>query len=118
MNNKINSQQYNTFTPQYQNSPFFSTIQPQGIIYLLNNSNELNNLLNSTGNFAAFCFSENIVYVRLFYNGNYVLNSYKLVSDTEDQQENPLANIITQLDQRITRLEKSIKKEANLNELI
>lgn len=56
---------------QYQSQSFFP--QPQGSVYLINNSMEVANIPMSAGVSAAICMNEEVVYLKAMQNGNPML---------------------------------------------
>ena len=115
MTNQYPNFQYQQNFQQMQFSP-----QPQGIAYVINNSNELNNIpLNST-TAVAFCFSEGVCHIRTTQNGTPIINSYKLSPITEDKQEtnDEVLTLLKNLDQRVKLLEKNSKRSESLDGLL
>ena len=93
--------------------------QPQGIAYVINNSNELNNIPINGTTAVAFCFTEKMCYIRTLQNGAPVVTSYKLVSTLEEEKtDNDILGILKELDQRIKMLEKNSKRSGSLDELL
>lgn len=113
--------------PMFQNNPcssqqFFP--QPQGNVYLINNSLEVANVPMSGGISIALCTNENIMYLKSMQNGNPMFMAYRIIPYEEKK---PTSNKdIASLEARVDTLEKTIASyEKNntasggkLNELI
>lgn len=114
MTNQYPNFQYQTSFQQTQFSP-----QPQGIAYVINSSNELNNIpLNSTTTIA-FCFPEELCYIRTLQNGTPIITPYKISPITEDKNNNDdILTLLKKLDQRVKNLEKNSKRSESLDELL
>ena len=119
--------QFNSPPPQqniFQSQQFFP--QPQGNIYLINNSLEMANVPTGVGLSAAICLSEGVMYLKTIQNGSPMFVGYKIspFEGKEPLQSNTSqngANTNEYLD-RLEALEKEIsvlKKKTgyNLNEL-
>lgn len=124
--NNFNNYSYQKTTPQQ------FLVQPQGMVYFINNSQELNNipLSPTTGVSVAICIPEEMCYIKTLQNGLPMILNYKLVSQsqlqtqsstqTEDQKEDKkdCYELFKQLDERLKKLEKSLGKGGKLDELI
>lgn len=122
------------FMPQQQQNAFQGPQffpQPQGNIYLINNSLEMANVPTGVGVSAAICLSEGVMYLKTMQNGNPIFIGYKISpldgKDTSNvQSQNTAAPQTSNLDDyigRIEALEKEIntlkqKTGSNLSELI
>lgn len=120
------------FMPQQQQNSFQGPQffpQPQGNIYLINNSLEMANVPTGVGVSAAICLSEGVMYLKTIQNGNPMFIGYKISpfdgkEDTVQSQNKTQAS--SNLDEclgRIEALEKEInilkqKTGSNLSELI
>ena len=63
----------------FQNQPLQQyIIQPQGLMYLINSYNELNNIPLNNVNIVAFCFLENKCYIRTLQGGAPIVTTYNL----------------------------------------
>lgn len=105
-------QQQNTF----QGPQFFP--QPQGNIYLINNSLEMANVPTGVGVSAAICLSEGVMYLKTMQNGNPMFIGYKISpfdgKDTSNvQSQNTAAPQTSNLDNYIDRIE-ALEKEINI----
>lgn len=68
---------YTPPTPQtFQAQQFFP--QPQGNVYLINNSLEVANVPVGAGMSVAICMSEGILYVKAMQNGNPIFQTYRM----------------------------------------
>ena len=77
MNNLNNN--FNNYS--FQNQPFQQYfIQPQGVVYFINNSNELNNINMNSNVIVGICLSEETCYVKTTQNGNQNVSVYKFVN--------------------------------------
>lgn len=118
-------------TPQatFQSQQFFP--QPQGNIYLINNSLEMANVPTiGAGISAAICLSEGVMYLKTMQNGAPAFIGYKITPfDGKDSQENTSkteqvqSHKLNEYIDRLEKLEKEIsalkqKTGYNLNELI
>ena len=124
MNNQFPNYQYpatTQYTPQYT-QPLFP--QPQGSVYLINNSLEVANVPMGAGVSVAFCFPENVCYLKSMQNGNPVFKAFKIVpydqetpqKQTEEETIN-FSEVIRDFDERIRALEQT-KKGGRLDELL
>ena len=85
-----NNLQYPQFGMNNSMSQFFP--QPQGNVYLINNSNEVSMVpVGAVGVSVAICMTEGIMYIKAMQNGNPMLIRYKLNS-----LDNPLASSVQQ----------------------
>lgn len=108
------------FSPQQYTQPIFP--QPQGTVYIVNNSLEIANIPMGVGVSAIFCFQENLCYLKTMQNGNPVLKAYKIIPNSQEEASNSENQDILQLlkdyDKRIQALEMQTKKGGSLNELL
>lgn len=119
------------FTPQqptqnaFQSQQFFP--QPQGNIYLINNSLEMANVPTGVGVSAAICLSEGVMYLKTMQNGNPMFIGYKISPFDNTNSSTPKTEKVNSTSQelidRIDALEKEInnlkqKTGSNLSELI
>lgn len=115
--------------PMFQSQQFFP--QPQGNIYLINNSLEMANVPTiGTGISAALCLSEGVMYLKTMQNGAPAFIGYNVTPfdskdnpTTKTQQQNEDTHNISNYMDRLERLEKEIetlkqKTGCNLSELI
>ena len=81
--------------------------QPQGSVYSINTPVEVGNVpIGSTGLSVAFCFPEQLMYIKSFQNGSPVIMAYRIAPYAKEEavvkevtpQPNPL-------EERLTRLE-------------
>ena len=117
-------------TNQFQNYPYPSQQnlysqplfpQPQGNLYIINNSLEVANVPMGAGVSAAFCFPENLCYLKSMQNGNPVFKAYKIIPYDQDNSTTPeeepnIGDILKNFDERIKNLE--MKKGGRLDELL
>lgn len=109
-------QNYQHFPQQYS-QPLFP--QPQGNVYMINNSLEVANVPMGAGVSAAFCFPESLLYLKSMQNGNPVFKAYKIIPyDQEEtaQEGSNISDILKNFDERLKALE--IKKGGRLDELL
>lgn len=78
----------NRMTPNYYNTQHYFP-QPQGNIYIINTSQEVNNIPISNGLSAAICLAEGTMFLKTIQNGNLTMTGYKL-----NPLDNQLNNII------------------------
>ena len=113
------SNQYPNYqcVPQYS-QPLFP--QPQGSVYMINNSLEVANVPMGAGVSVAFCFPESICYLKSMQNGNPVFKAYKIIpynQEEETSQEINYEQILKNFDERLRALEAN-KKGGRLDELL
>ena len=102
-------------TQSYQATQYFP--QPQGNVYLINNSLEVSNIPVGAGLSIAICFNEGIIYIKTMQGGAPAISAYQL-----KPYEQPKQNSSNNLAERVAAIEKVIegikKKEGKLNELL
>lgn len=110
--------QFNSPPPQqtFQSQQFFP--QPQGNIYLINNSLEMANVPTGVGLSAAICLPEGVMYLKTIQNGSPMFVGYKIspFDNRETVQENASLNDATsnsKLDEYLDRL-KALEKEIGI----
>ena len=94
--------QTNSYYPQ---QPMFP--QPQGNVYVIQNSLEVANIPAGVGITAALCPNENLLYMKSMQNGMPVFLAYKLSPYTESPKTSVESTEPT-LEQRMTNLEKQL----------
>lgn len=96
---------------QYQQTQYFP--QPQGNVYIINNSLEVANVPMGSGISVGFCPNENLIYFKTLQNGNPSVLAYTL-TPYEQKKEN------SSLEERIKLIEEklNIKGGGKLSELI
>lgn len=112
-----NQYQNYQYFPQQYSQPLFP--QPQGNVYMINNSLEVANVPMGAGVSAAFCFPESLLYLKSMQNGNPVFKAYKIIPyDQEEtaQEGSNISDILKNFDERLKALE--IKKGGRLDELL
>ena len=112
-----NQYQNYQYFPQQYSQPLFP--QPQGNVYMINNSLEVANVPMGVGVSAAFCFPESLLYLKSMQNGNPVFKAYKIIPyDQEEttQEESNISNILKSFDERLKTLE--VRKGGRLDELL
>lgn len=80
---------------------------PQGNIYLLQSSAELQNVPATQGVNAALCIAENTLYLKSLQNGTPSLLTYKLTQEAPDPSPD--------MDARLKRIEEEINKLKGVN---
>lgn len=111
-----------TTPPSYQPQQFFP--QPQGNVYLINNSLEVANIPVGAGMSFAYCSSEGLLYIKALQNGNPIFLTYRMlpyegksVESTSQtvpiEQQDPtqtLSQFSEKIDSLCTRLDSIEKK--------
>lgn len=90
-------------SPFYTQSPMFP--QPNGNVYLINNSLEVANIPAGAGITAALCSSENLLYLKTMQNGVPTLLVYKLQPYTEASRQMQATPTI---EERLAALEQKV----------
>ena len=113
----------------FQGTQYFP--QPQGNVYLINNSLEVANVPMGSGLSMAICPSESIMYLKTLQNGNPVILAYKLnplegnleqtqpatnnlapqQPSTEGSLEQKILTILNDFDERLKKIEGGIGKK-------
>ena len=91
--------------PYYQSQPMFP--QPNGNIYMIQNSLEVANVPAGAGVTAALCTSESLLYLKSMQNGVPTFLAYKLTPYTEGPKQLAIQTE-SDLESRLTALEKQI----------
>ena len=112
--------------PQMQQSPQYQFFpQPQGLVYSINSSGELNNIPINTGSIVALCFPEEVCHIRTIQNGNPVISSFRITpySQEEKAPEPSIVELLKSLDKRLKALEQPTEqtvpqKGGNLSEFL
>lgn len=109
---------FNNYPFQKTNSSAF-LLQPQGIVYFLNNSLELANVPVNAGISVAFCLPEEVCYIKT-QGGAASVVAYKLVPKQEEviPEEKNLVQMLSDLEKRLANLEKAQKKGGTLDEFL
>ena len=94
--------QTNSYYPQ---QPMFP--QPQGNVYVIQNSLEVANIPAGAGITAALCLQENLLYMKSMQNGMPVFLAYKLSPYTDSPK--PTTDAGPTMEERMNVLEKQIK---------
>lgn len=132
--NNINNMQFNPYMqfPQYGQQSFAQFFpQPQGSVYMINNSNEISTVpVGTNGVSAAICLSEMVLFLKAMQNGSPMLLRYKLnsmdapVNQTQNTSQqyssllyddNKLLDILKNYDDRIKSLELMLNNNINNN---
>lgn len=103
--------QFNSPPPQQnviQSQQFFP--QPQGNIYLINNSLEMANVPTGVGLSAAICLSEGVMYLKTIQNGAPMFVGYKIAPFDNNMTPNPTKESDSFKQEYIERLE-ALEKE-------
>lgn len=100
---KMNYPYSGLFNSQSQ-QPMFP--QPNGNVYLINNSLEVANIPTGAGITLALCSSENLLYLKSMQNGQPSFLAYKL----EPYNESPRPQSVPSLEQRVAALEAQLQK--------
>ena len=98
----------------------FSFPQPQGSIYLINNSLEVANVPASSGINAALCMAENLLYLKTIQNGQPMFLAFTIAPyETHKPQTQLSEQILEEIKKqnaRIEGLEKILSQKGGLNE--
>lgn len=117
MSNQYNSFQYNQIpaSQQYQFIP-----QPQGLLYSINKSSEINNIPIGSTTIITLCLPENVCQIRTLQNGAPHITSYKLtpLSEEKEKEEIDIMDLINNINERLKNLEKTSKKGGSLDEFL
>ncbi len=92
--------------------------QPQGSIYMINNSSEISNI--PIGNYlsAGICLSEGVLYLKTLQNGVPMMLGYKLSSlEGGTAAPTPQNSNIEDYEKRLTRIEEYLKKSKKGDEI-
>lgn len=104
------SQTYNQIQQIQQMFP-----QPQGSVYSINSLAEIGNVpIGSTGLSIALCFSESIMYIKSFQNGNPVIMAYRIAPYTKEEADQSAAEG-NSYEERLLKLEEAVKAITNNN---
>lgn len=104
-------------TQSYQSTQYFP--QPQGNVYMINNSLEVANIPMGAGISAVICPNEGILYLKTMQNGTPTLIAYKISpydsnSQTQNQGDSKTQSIKKEespnYDEKITKLEQQIEQ--------
>ena len=124
MANQFNSNyQYNSPQPQVQIPQMHQLFpQPQGNVYMLNNSLEVANIPMGVGVSVAICLPEGLCYLKSLQNGTPTFMAYKLSPYTPENQkkeeEKNFEELLAIYDNRIKKLEEQLNKGGKLDELL
>lgn len=102
------SYQNNIYYPQ---QPMFP--QPQGNVYVIQNSLEVANIPAGAGITAALCLQENLLYMKSMQNGMPVFLAYKLTPYTDSPKQTIDNNTSSPLEERLSNLEKQLSAIMN-----
>ena len=102
--------QNNLAANYYPQQPMFP--QPQGNVYVIQNSLEVANIPAGAGITAALCLQENLLYMKSMQNGMPVFLAYKLAPYTESPKTTVENNEPT-IEDRIANLEKQLSAILN-----
>lgn len=106
----------------YSAQQFFP--QPQGSVYMINNSSEINNIPISGNLSAIVCLNEGILYLKTLQNGTPMMLSYKLNSienqsssevKEEDVTNKKIADFLKNYDERLNKIEDALIKTKEKN---
>lgn len=102
--------------PPQATQPLFP--QPQGNVYNINSTLEVANVPVGAGVSVALCMPENVMFIKTMQNGNPLFYPYKIVPFTteaeqpqESSQPPDFAAQIKELNERLSNIEKSLKKK-------
>lgn len=106
----------------YSTQQFFP--QPQGSVYMINNSSEINNIPISGNLSAIVCLNEGILYLKTLQNGTPMMLSYKLNSienqsssevKEEDVTNKKITDFLKNYDERLNKIEDALIKTKEKN---
>lgn len=72
-----------SFGTNFSTQQFFP--QPQGSVYVINNSAEISTIPMGSGISTAICMSEGLMFLKTLQNGNPVLMAYKIIPYSQEQ---------------------------------
>lgn len=88
--------------------------QPQGSVYAINTPTEIGNVpIGSTGLSVAICFTEQLMYIKSFQNGNPVIMAYRISPYTKEENNTQAAPAPSTLEERLTKLETLLTNLTN-----
>lgn len=87
--------------------------QPQGNVYVIQNSLEVANIPAGAGITAALCLQENLLYMKSMQNGMPVFLAYKLTPYTDSPKQTIDNNTSSPLEERLSNLEKQLSAIMN-----
>lgn len=104
------------FSSNFQTQQFFP--QPQGSVYVINNSAEISTIPMGSGISTAICMSEGLMFLKTLQNGNPILMAYKIIPYSQEQNNNS-TNVVNkesqeELETLKNRVEEIEKKLSNL----
>lgn len=108
--------------PQYSMQQYFP--QPQGNIFMINNSSEIGNVPISNGISAGICLAEGVMYLKTMQNGSPAMLSYRLsplegpMTNEQNNFEETNKKIIEYLknyNERLTKIEEVLGKTKEAN---
>lgn len=82
--------------------------QPQGNVFFINNSSELQNIPVMNGMSVVICLPEGVLYFKTFQNNMPTIAIYKISAQQEDRTPN---SSYTELEERIKKLEEALAKK-------
>lgn len=110
---------YNPTPIQTEPQQYFP--QPQGAVYMIRASSDVNNIPITNGLSASICLSDGTLFIKTMQNGNPSMIGYKLIpldnqfpaSQSPKENENPgledrLIKFLGQFDERLSKIEKAI----------
>lgn len=98
--------QNNLANNYYPSQPMFP--QPQGNVYIIQNSLEVANIPAGAGITAALCSAENLLYIKSIQNGMPVFQAYKLTPYNETPKTTEQTTEKENFEQRIEKIEKQL----------
>ena len=88
--------------------------QPQGSVYAINTPTEIGNVpIGSTGLSVAICFTEQLMYIKSFQNGNPVIMAYRISPYTKEENNTQAAPAPSTFEERLTKLETLLTNLTN-----
>lgn len=97
---------YNSNSSYYSPQPMFP--QPNGNVYIIQNSLEVANIPAGAGITLALCLGENLLYVKSMQNGVPSFLAYKLTPYTNDVSPQQSPNEASNLEARVNILEQKL----------
>lgn len=107
------------FGTNFQTQQFFP--QPQGSVYVINNSAEISTIPMGSGISAAICMSEGLMFLKTLQGGNPILMAYKIVPYSQEQNNTNITinkdsdEEIKNLKNRLDEIEKRLSGLKNNN---
>ena len=107
MANPFQNMNFNSQNNNYSAPPMF--LQPQGNVYVINNTLEVANVPMGSGLSAAICPNEGLLYLKMYQNGAPAMMAYRLIP-YEGQRTVGQDNELDEWKQKILDIEKKVEE--------